>query len=44
MARKSDLVNKISKEVNYLSKEDIKDSIDLVFDYLQFSFAEAKSY
>lgn len=40
MARKSDLVDKISKELNYLSKEDIKDSIDLVFDYLQSSLAE----
>ncbi|MDR0774117.1 MAG: HU family DNA-binding protein [Rickettsia sp.] len=40
MARKSDLVDKISKELNYLSKEDIKDSIDLVFDYLQFSLAK----
>lgn len=40
MARKSDLVDKISKELNYLFKEDIKDSIDLVFDYLQFSLAE----
>lgn len=40
MARKSNLVDKISKELNYLSKEDIKDSIDLVFDYLQSSLAE----
>ncbi len=34
MARKSDLVNKISEKLDYLSKEDISDSIDLVFNYL----------
>ncbi|MCC8483754.1 MAG: integration host factor subunit beta [Rickettsia endosymbiont of Labidopullus appendiculatus] len=38
--QKSDLVNKISEELNYLAKEDIKDSVDLVLDYLQSSLAE----
>jgi nucleoid DNA-binding protein len=35
MARKADLINKISEKIDYLSKEDIKTSIDLVFDYLK---------
>lgn len=40
MARKADLVNKISKKIDYLSKEDISASIDLVFDYLRSELAQ----
>ncbi len=40
MAKKSDLVNKISENLGYLSREDIKDSVDLVLDYLKSSLAE----
>ncbi|MCC8399684.1 MAG: integration host factor subunit beta [Rickettsia endosymbiont of Platyusa sonomae] len=40
MAKKSDLVNKISENLGYLSREDIKDSVDLVLDYLKSSLAK----
>ncbi len=40
MAKKSDLVNKISENLSYLSREDIKDSVDLVLEYLQSSLTQ----
>ncbi|NRB10773.1 MAG: integration host factor subunit beta [Rickettsiaceae bacterium] len=35
MATKSDLINKLAKKLDYLSKADITSSVDNIFDYLQ---------
>lgn len=35
MASKTDLVNKISEKLTDLTKKDISESVDLVFDYLK---------
>ncbi|MCC8417738.1 MAG: HU family DNA-binding protein [Rickettsia endosymbiont of Bryobia graminum] len=40
MAQKSDLINKISNNLTYLTKDDIKVSVDLIFDYLQAELAK----
>lgn len=39
---KAYLIDKIHNELNYLSKEDITDSVNLVLDYLQQSLKEEK--
>ncbi|WP_253307483.1 MULTISPECIES: HU family DNA-binding protein [unclassified Rickettsia] len=39
---KAHLIDKIHNELNYLSKEDIVDSVKLVLDYLQRSLKEEK--
>ncbi|XVN43059.1 MAG: HU family DNA-binding protein [Candidatus Rickettsia vulgarisii] len=40
MAKKSDLINKISNNLAYLTEDDIKISVDLIFDYLQSELAK----
>jgi len=42
MATKIDLINKIHTELNYLSREDVADSINLILDYLNTSLKEQK--
>ena len=40
MATKIDLINKIHKQLDYLSKEDVSDSVNLILNYLSNSLKE----
>ncbi len=40
MVTKNYLIDKIHNELNYLSKEDVKDSVNLILDYLSQSLKE----
>ncbi|MEG8230467.1 HU family DNA-binding protein [Candidatus Rickettsia tasmanensis] len=42
MITKNYLIDKIHDKLNYLSKEDVKDSVDLILDYLNESLKEQK--
>ncbi|MFV9890100.1 HU family DNA-binding protein, partial [Rickettsia conorii] len=42
MITKNYLIDKIHDRLNYLSKEDVKDSVDLILDYLNESLKEQK--
>lgn len=42
MAKKSDLVNKISANLSYLTKDDIEISVDLIFDYIKSELAKSE--
>ena len=42
MVTKNYLIDKIHDKLNYLSKEDVKDSVDLILDYLNESLKEQK--
>ncbi|QQV75179.1 Integration host factor subunit beta [Rickettsia tillamookensis] len=40
MVTKNYLIDKVHDKLNYLSKEDVKDSVDLILDYLSQSLKE----
>ncbi len=40
IATKIDLINKIHKQLDYLSKEDVSDSVNLILNYLSNSLKE----
>ena len=40
MAQKSELINRISTNLGYLTKDDVKVSVDLILDYLQAELAK----
>ncbi|KJW04321.1 HU family DNA-binding protein [Rickettsia argasii] len=42
MITKNYLIDKIHDKLNYLSKEDVKDSVDLILDYLNESLTKQK--
>ncbi|AFC73100.1 HU family DNA-binding protein [Rickettsia montanensis] len=42
MITKNYLIDKVHDKLNYLSKEDVKDSVDLILDYLNESLKEQK--
>ena len=42
MITKNYLIDKIHDKLNYFSKEDVKDSVDLILDYLKESLKEQK--
>lgn len=42
MATKTYLIDKIHKQLDYLSKEDVNDSVNLILDYLSNSLTEQK--
>lgn len=40
MATKHDLINLVSKKIDYLSSEDVSYAVDLTLDYLKFELAK----
>ncbi len=40
MVTKNYLIDKVHDKLNYLSKEDVKDAVDLILDYLSRSLKE----
>ncbi|ABV75033.1 Integration host factor beta-subunit [Rickettsia akari str. Hartford] len=40
MVTKNYLIDKVHEKLNYLAKEDVKDSVDLILDYLSRSLKE----
>jgi len=40
MATKTGLIDKVHNQLNYLSKEDVNDSVNLILDYLSNSLKE----